>query len=314
MNSLPGSYQIEECSPGDISEFKKVFELSVGKTKPISYYEYNQTENHLGSPIRLKLVQDGRLLGSHTIRPLLLNVDGRRVKSGLTMDSFIHPQHRKKGLFTQLVTATSNKARDLGWQIILGFANKNSINIYKNNLGHAEPGRLNYITLEKYSCVRQSLSFDVAEHKLPESAEAILQQDKSNEGFRISVCKDLPYIERRYMNSPESSYLVLICEEEFFCILKIYGDELQIMDFFYTDSSYLPRLMSSCFEYANCKGKMLSLWLSNCHPLSNHIGDSGRHISQSPQHLHVATSEPSYSCVLGQLANWHYVMGDSDVF
>jgi GNAT superfamily N-acetyltransferase len=307
-------YQVAECTAGDLVEFKGVFELSVGKTKPMTYFEYNQGDSPLGSPVRFKVVKGGQMVGSHTIRPLLLEIDGQAVKAGLTMDSFIHPQHRKQGLFTRLVKATSQAARDRGWEVILGFANRNSINIYKNRLGHAEPGRLQCHVLEAPLHVTQSLSFDIEVKRLPDSAEAILRQDKSREGFRVSVLKNLPYLEWRYMQSPESLYQVLSNGEAYFCILKDYGNEVQIVDFFYTDKVYLPRLLANCIEYANSNRKSLSFWLPGGHRLLGHCLTIKHHTANAPQHLHLATGRAMYSGALCELANWYYVMGDSDVF
>ncbi len=297
-----------------MSVYSQAFETSVGKTKPMSYFEYNQRVNHLDSPVRFGVVKDDQLVGSHTIRPLLLNIDGHGVKSGLTMDSFIHPEHRKKGLFTRLVTATTEAAKDRGWMVILGFANRNSIDIYKRQLGHVEPGTLQYYSMQKFQQLGQAQSFDVEEHQLPGATEAILQQDKSSEGFRVSVRKDLPYLEWRYMQSPESRYQVLSHGKEFLCILKQYEDELQIVDFFYTDKSCLPRLLASCMEYACSNGKLLSFWLSSAHPLYEHFKGLKYKTLDAPQHLHVLAKDPKYSGALGKLKNWHYVMGDSDVF
>lgn len=307
-------YGIEICGASDLPEYKRVFEQSVGKTKPLSYFQYNHGDTPSGTPVRMKVVKNGEMVGSHTIRPLLISVDGNDVQAGLTMDSFIHPDHRKKGLFTKLVTATSREAANRGWKIILGFANRNSINIYKKRLGHVEPGRMQHVVLEKPESPGMPQQIIIEDHRLPESAKTILDNDLSSQEFRVFPIKDLPYIEWRYMRSPESRYQVLSHGESFFCMLKSYGNELQIVDFFYTDKRHLPRLLASCIEYAKKRGKSLSCWLSSEHPLWAYIKERRHRVSDAPQHLHVFAQRAEDAAVLNELTNWHYVMGDSDVF
>lgn len=311
---LADGYSLEISDREDLPQYQLAFEHSVGKKKPLAYFEYNFNDTPLGAPVKMKVMHRGNIVGAHSIRPLLLNIGGDTVKAGLTMDSFVHPGHREQGLFTELVTATTAEAMSRGWHVIFGFANQNSIDIYKRQLVHVEPGSLRYTLLKPTQSSVRSGEYSIHDHRLPESTAEILAQDCGGDRFQVSVQKDRSYLEWRYLQSPESRYQILSHGQDYLCILKEYGEQLQLVDLFYTDSRRVADLLGACLDYAAKQRRPLSFWLSDEHPLRQHCRTLVTRNHPAPQRLHVFSKDSSYSDIIGKLSNWHYVMGDSDVF
>jgi len=307
------SYQVIEYNEKYFNDVVKLFIDSYRKNKSLRYFKYNIQNTPYGKPIRFLMKYKDEIVGSHSIRPVMLKINKNEVIGGLTYFTMTHPNHRGKGIFLILASMTHKEAKKRNYNFIMGFSNQNSIHGYKKGLHHKELKPINYVQLKKNH-------FNVKIPKIrnnwfPKNLEELFLNSIEKNDFSIQGLRDNKFFNWRYKKNPEFQYLTCYEPDKFFFIFKKYNNALHIIDFIVTDKEFLKTLVATSFVIAkkfSCNE--ISLWIAKRHPLFTIIEKNSYFNLKQQQFLHVLGLNKKYQNQLLELNNWHYTMGDSDVF
>ncbi|MCF8298292.1 MAG: GNAT family N-acetyltransferase, partial [Saprospiraceae bacterium] len=78
--------------------------------------------------------ENGTPAGYYGVFPIIMSIKGKDVLVAQSGDTMTDPDHRKKGLFTQLALKTYELAKNEGVKFIFGFPNQNSLPGFERKL------------------------------------------------------------------------------------------------------------------------------------------------------------------------------------
>ena len=99
------------------------------------YLLWQYGKNPLGEVVGYDAFYDGKLAGHYVTIPVSYAIHGQQKKGLLSLNTATHKDHRGKGLFTKLATATYKEAKSLGYEFVIGVANQNSSHGFIKKLG-----------------------------------------------------------------------------------------------------------------------------------------------------------------------------------
>lgn len=117
-----------------------VFPSSAHINKQVVHWEYN--ENPDGKAVGFNAWAGDVLAGHYVTIPLRAMVNGQEERGLLSLNTATHPDHRGKGLFTQLANKTYEYAAENGYTFVIGVANANSTHGFTKKLGFQLVGAL----------------------------------------------------------------------------------------------------------------------------------------------------------------------------
>jgi len=307
------SYQILRYDKRHYNQFVELFQNSIEKYKTKSYFSYNLSPTPYGSSIRVLMKYNGQIVGSHSIRPLLISVNNKEVLGGLTYNTMTHPEHRNKGIFTALATKTHEVAKRKKFKIILGFSNPASIYGYTRKLGHKELGPINFLKINKIGFDSQQLPI-IRKHWFPKNLDNIIQSFQNKLRYSIMIKKNSKYVKWKYQKNPETFYYTCYKENEYFFILKEYENSVHVIDYFCTEPNFLKILLTTALKFSKKRSKMLTMWIPTNHYLMQLINKGDYEIMKQQQFFHITCFDKKLKSSVLNFKNWFYTMGDSDVF
>tara|TARA_B100000989_G_C19516998_1_gene462172 strand:+ start:1017 stop:1862 length:846 start_codon:yes stop_codon:yes gene_type:complete len=90
---------------------------------------YNQNPN--GKAISFNIANNiGEIIGHYVIIPVFLLVNGKKYKSGLSLNTAVDPKFRGKGFFKLMAQKTYDKAKDHDLKFIISVANNQSTKLF----------------------------------------------------------------------------------------------------------------------------------------------------------------------------------------
>jgi len=307
-------YEIVSYRENYFQSVKKLFYESHAIKKPKSYFLYNLSRTPYGKPIRFLMKLGNQIVGSHSIRPFKLKIKNKEFLGGLTYDTMTNPTSRNKGIFVSLATKTHQEAKKRKYNFVMGFANENSIYGYKRRLGHVELGPINFVRIDEPNFEIKEFP-KVYDHWFPRNLGKLNQEYKIRKKFSVRIERDNKFINWRYKKNPVSRYMTCYKPGEYFFIFKKYFNILHIIDFFGKSNEFNKLLISTARHIAkNTSCKEVTMWISKKHPIMNLLDNKSMAKLKQRQYLHVISFNESISPVMMDFDNWHYTMGDSDVF
>lgn len=111
-----------------------------------NYLKWQYIENPSGMAIGFNAYSENGTLAAHYVtQPIIAFLFGRETKGLLSLNTATHINHRGKGLFTELAKRTYAKARELGYEFVIGVANQHSTYGFTSKLGFQQVGQLKAI-------------------------------------------------------------------------------------------------------------------------------------------------------------------------
>ena len=193
-----------------------------------AYFDWQYRKNPYGKAIILLAREESNnmLIGTNSILPLNLIIDGEISHSSLACNVQVHPDYRKKNIFSNLLSSMPNFAIDFQINSLFAIPNDNSFKAFINE-GSTEITRLPLlikpIRLSEYfnSPLKQILKpFDIFwknSKSFSQIEELHGNFDNSFENLvektskRVSVInnKTKKYLDWRYKNHPTQKFLLL---------------------------------------------------------------------------------------------------------
>lgn len=96
-------YTIRLCEPADMDDFLSLYETVFGDDGSSEWFQWKYIDNPYVSHIPMFVAEhDGKIVGTRPYLAFEMYVDGKRLLSIQTGDTMVHPDHRRKGLFTRM--------------------------------------------------------------------------------------------------------------------------------------------------------------------------------------------------------------------
>ena len=97
------AYAVRRYRPGDRAGFLSLYEDVWGRSKGEAWFEWRFERNPYADDVEMVLTErDGRLVGAEPLLPLRLTDGTNRVVAYQPVDWMVHPDHRRRGLFTRM--------------------------------------------------------------------------------------------------------------------------------------------------------------------------------------------------------------------
>jgi len=306
-------YKIVRYEKKFYKSYAYLFCVSYNKTKLGSSNE-RVSESPYGKPIIFLMKFKNEIVGSHSIYPIVLKIKNQDVLGGITTMTMTHPQHRNKDIFVTLARKTHQEAKRKKFGFIYGYANKNSLPGYKKHLGHKEVTPINFIKIKNVPFKVKEIP-KVKEHWFPKNLTSLFEDKTLNKKFPVSIKRDDRFIAWRYKENPHYRYFTSYKPGEFFFIFKKYLDSFHIIDFAGRGTAIHKTLICTALETAKkLSCKEISMWIPEHHPIMDLLGKRMTSKLQLQQSLHVKVFDKKLAPLICHMKNWHYTMGDSDVF
>ncbi|MGQ4554835.1 GNAT family N-acetyltransferase [Halobellus sp. GM3] len=98
-----GDYEIRRYRPRDRSGFLALYEDVWGRSKGQAWFDWRFADNPYADGVQMVVAEDrGTIVGAEPLLPLRLATDRGRIDSFQPVDWIVHPDHRRRGLFTRM--------------------------------------------------------------------------------------------------------------------------------------------------------------------------------------------------------------------
>ena len=330
---------------------KKIFgDIDIGNSK---FFDWQYRYNPNGKAIIL-LARDEKLnnilIGTNTILPIKLIVDGEIILSSLACNVQVHPNYRKQNIFSNLLSSMPDFALDQQISSLFAIPNDNSFKAFINE-GSIEITRLPLlvkpIKLSKYfeTPLKNILKpFDIFwknTHKFSNVEELTDNFDETFENLarktskRVSVMNNRTkeFLNWRYKNHPTQKYQIFILKTNHkligYIITKIHYIEKKkigiILDYVvnsdYKDKTQFKNLIYKAISNFRENNVSIAIATIGNGLLENQLlRDCGFFTAPSflkPVSLHFIVqtfNDDTQNTKLKIFENWFFVFGDYDVF
>ncbi|MCB9229284.1 MAG: GNAT family N-acetyltransferase [Deltaproteobacteria bacterium] len=126
-----------EVSESHIIRLSELLTLVFGKKQEhgTSYLKWQYQENPYGTALGFDAFYEGQLAAHYVTIPIKAILNGNEARGLLSLNTATHPDHRSKGLFTALAEKTYVRAKESGYEFVVGVANGNSTHGFTRKLG-----------------------------------------------------------------------------------------------------------------------------------------------------------------------------------
>jgi hypothetical protein len=130
-------WEMRRYRPGDEHALLALFNSEFGLTRSLAHWNWQFRDNPYGGPymILAERRDDRMLVGSHVLMPFPLNVRGRRLLAGHTLDLVVHHDYRRQGIFEITARACFEWLVDDGGVAVVAFPNASSYPGFVRSLG-----------------------------------------------------------------------------------------------------------------------------------------------------------------------------------
>lgn len=317
-----------------------------------TYFDWQYRKNPNGKAIILLAYEDSNnmLIGTSSILPLNLVINGEIIHSSLACNVQVHPDYRKKNIFSNLLSSMPNNAMDSSIYSLFAIPNDNSFKAFINE-GSTEitrlPLQIKPIKLSEYfnSPLKQILKpFDIfwkntknfpqieeLHNNFDDSFDILLEKTSK----RVSVInnKTKEFLNWRYKNHPTQNYRIFILKinEKLvgYIIIKIHIIENKkigvILDYMvdsnFNNKSKLKNLIYKAISVFWENNVSVAITISRNGLLENSLlRDCGflncpSFLIPVPLHFIVQTfNDDDKHSKLKNYHNWFFTFGDYDVF
>jgi GNAT acetyltransferase-like protein len=118
-------WRIERYRVGDEQAILELFRTVFGKSRSEEHWRWQFKDNPYGGPFAslARRVDDGAVVGSYSVMPIMLNVMGRPVLACQSVDTAVHADYRGQRVFEQTATDCYAWCESQGVKAVIGFPN-----------------------------------------------------------------------------------------------------------------------------------------------------------------------------------------------
>jgi GNAT superfamily N-acetyltransferase len=125
-SSAGDPYRVRQYEPGDRRGVLALYETVFGDRRGRGdWFDWKFVENPYRARVPICVAErDGRIVGARPSLPLPLSVGGRREIALVQVDPMVHPDHRRRGLFTRMAEHVYDYYGPREPSVVVGFPNE----------------------------------------------------------------------------------------------------------------------------------------------------------------------------------------------
>jgi Acetyltransferase (GNAT) domain len=315
--------EIRNYTQGDEHAIIELFELVFKQKYSLEQWNWRFVNNPSGKHLIKLMWENNQLVGHYAVSPLEVMVNGRTVKTAHSLTTMTHPDFGGRGIFKLLSKSLYDELEnELGFKAIWGFPNNNSHYGFINGLEWKDLCVIHTLgakaeSFEK-STLEASLLNPIAEFT-DEHADFVMQFLKKN---KVYVNRNKTYLNWRYVAKPAvkyNKYFGTIDGKKYLIVTKLYPSanndvwDLNIVDLFVDDYGIVSGLVHLVLKDYGLKFNRVTLWKNIFDSDHIHLEKIG-FIPTLPQTYLSSRTHSSMDDEFNDIRNWHFAMGDSDVF
>ena len=296
----------------DLGQTLDLFTQAFGRRIPEAFLTWRYLDNPAGGPLVCVAREEGVIIGSYSVSPVVLDCDGEPRPSALSMTTMTHPAHNGKGIFKTLATTLyerMNSTHDLVW----GFPNANSHFAFANRLAWGDIYEVPTLTLSLEKAKVDSVAL-VRDDGFERSYRLVKRRE------RIAVRKERDYLRWRYLANPINRYRTFVVmdggEVSSFAVTKVFGEGLDLVDLQAVEDEQADLLLRQVVRHAKEEGLgAIATW---CPVQAGSHKILERHGFENRAPITYFGARPLRTGPEGldwlDRRNWYIQMGDSDVY
>lgn len=200
-------------------------------------------------------IENKKIISNYAVSPILLDVEGRKVKAALSLNTMTHRDYRGKGLFVELANELYEKLENDGFEIVIGFPH------YTSNRGFME--KLDWNCVYEIPTLELDLKNRANTTKKVDSINIanVINKYKSNNS-KVSIYKNEEVLKWRYLKNREFKYESIQYENSYL-IFKEYKDILNLVDYSISKNEDFDKLIKGLIDLAMYRKKnKITTWFS----------------------------------------------------
>lgn len=302
----------------NIPDILKLFELSFKKKMSLEYWEWRFKNNVFNPNPYIDLMWDGdQLVGHYAVSPVDMMIDGKIVKTALSMTTMTHPEYGGKGIFTQLAENLYQRLKDDGFSMVWGFPNNNSHYGFIKNLSWHNISAIPFLSLD---VSKSKLNIDSAPEMTILSNFDTLPENLFYNNKAVQVFKSHSFLNWRFIQNPSFEYKIAQIENTVFIYKEIpsWSDplksELDILEIGgIVNDKIINDFISNCVRKNECILKV-NIWTSLFSDNYKHFEKVGFRMSEPITYLGARYLEDSIVHSVDNYKNWDISFTYSDIF
>jgi GNAT superfamily N-acetyltransferase len=246
-----------------IDQFCHLYQKCFSATINEDIVKWRYLENPLNELLICIAVENGKLVASSAASPCEIVNKGYLEKSAISLNLMTDPEYRGRGLFVDLVSKLYKYMEIKNYKSVLGFPNSLSNPTFISKLGRKTIYEIPTLEL-KLSGFRDNLN--VSSEILEDDSFIGKYPQYSHIDRTIYLNKNREYLKWRYLQNPQNTYKNFVIMDKFnkvksFLICKEYNDQLNIVDYYYSEKIDIELLIYRAIKYAKDIGKALvTVW------------------------------------------------------
>lgn len=298
----------------EIPQLVRLFQRSFDRSLDPQYLKWRYLDNPLKELLVNVHIEDAIIVANYSASPCMLNIDGHSVKTALSMTTMTDPLFAGRGLFSKLASELYKYMIEKEYTMIWGFPNTNSHYAFINKLDWIDTYELPTMKLVLRDKVSKGLNIEIDDQFLLN-----YEQSQHLAGL-IHVVKDKKYLQWRYARNPLNQYTNLVLVHDgyvsSYCVVKVYQQQLDIIDFQAKNRDEGQLLLRQAIQFATDKNlDAINCWAPRhhfMHGLCERLG----FINREPiTYLGARALNPAlHNKNIYDYSNWFIQMGDSDVY
>lgn len=129
---MPEGYRIRPFEPADLEPFLSLYERVHGTTRSETWFAWKYGDNPYAEGVPLLVAEHaGKLVGARPLFALPMARGDWTARARQPADAMVHPDHRRRGVFSELVERTVERCRERGIDFLFTFPNAASGGAYR---------------------------------------------------------------------------------------------------------------------------------------------------------------------------------------
>lgn len=118
-----GEYTIRPFRRADREAYLRLHETAFAAEMSPEWFAWKYERNPFVDHVPVTVAErDGRVVGAVSGFPLRMHTGSRRVTAYVSCEGFVHPEHRRRGVFTRMVRAAWDRHADEGMAFVFGLS------------------------------------------------------------------------------------------------------------------------------------------------------------------------------------------------
>jgi len=305
------------CKNQILKLFKKTFQKEMTEY----FWNWRFEKNPFGNPIIKIAYSKDKLISNYLVHPIILHHNLNSINALFSMTTMTDPEFSGRGIGTDLANEVYKTSKLKGYDLVFGFANKNSRYMFIKKLEFDEVAQMTELTLS----INKELSFasKISCLKISQFNEEHTSFFMSkNDISKIIVPRTSNYLNWRFFQHPDIKYYCynIIDKEKIlgYFVLKIFKNEkCHIVDFLLEENyECFKTVINQTIKFCNeNKISKISLWVNPTLKFYHYLLKIG--FVKTPMETFFITkilSDKLDPFSLNNFNNWYITMADSDIF